>query len=94
MKKVDQMKKSHLAFFCDVTEDTGATEARDSNQASSAAIENPSKFNIAMTENITETSTPPFPDAEVLSNTDETRVQRPPLPKRLPSYIPLTLDED
>lgn len=105
MKKVDQMKNSHIAFSPDVLPDDttasyengnkeGISELRVSHQSSTATKEKPSKSNDQVTVSSSEASTQSCSDAENLSDIDQPRVQRPPLPKRLPSYIPLTLDED
>lgn len=104
MKKVDQLKKSHLGLSADgVTEDTvasymtgnkGTSDLRDSHHPSTVTKDRPRKSNDQVAVNSNEASTQPCSDAEDLSSGDQHRVQRPPLPKRLPSYIPLTMDED
>lgn len=105
MKKVDQMKKSHMVFSADVlTDDTTTSyengtkekrsELRDSHQSSTASKEDPSKSNDQVTVSSSEASAQSCSDAENLSDIDQPRVQRPPLPKRLPSYIPLTMDDE
>lgn len=105
MKKVDQMKKSHLAFSVEELGDhptavcmkrtkEGTSELRDSHQSSETAKEKPRKSDGQVTVNNSDASTQSCSDVDNLSDSDQPIVQRPPLPKRLPSYIPLTLDED